>query len=70
MLGNHRHANTRPALIQTKTQPVLAAMSASVIARHISVLRCYAGRIREGYRPHPRHFQALAELVGLLADTS
>ena len=31
-----------------KVQPVLAAMSASVIARHISVSRWYAGRIREG----------------------
>jgi hypothetical protein len=37
-----------------KVQPVLAAMSASAIARQISVSRWYAGRIREGYRPHPR----------------
>jgi hypothetical protein len=58
------------AFYSEKVQPVLAAMSASVIARHISVSRWYAGRIREGYRPHPRHFQAPAELVGLLADTS
>jgi CRISPR-associated endonuclease Cas1 len=48
-----------------KVQPVLAAISASVIARQISVSRWYAGRIREGYRPHPRHFQALAKLVGV-----
>jgi CRISPR-associated endonuclease Cas1 len=46
-----------------KVQPVLAAMSASVIARQISVSRWYAGRIREGYRPHKRHWQALAALV-------
>ena len=37
-----------------RVQPLLAAMSASAIARRISVSRCYAGRIREGYRPHPR----------------
>jgi len=48
----------------TKIQPLLAAMSASAIARHISVSRWYAGRIREGYRPHPRHWKSLAELVG------
>jgi len=48
-----------------KVQPVLAAMSASVIARQISVSRWYAGRIREGYRPHPRHWKALAELIGV-----
>jgi hypothetical protein len=47
-----------------KVQPVLAAMSASAIARQISVSRCYAGRIREGYRPHARHWEALAKLVG------
>src|SRR6266567_2332212 len=46
-------------------QPLLAAMSSSAIARQISVSRWYAGRIREGYRPHPRHWQALAELVGV-----
>jgi hypothetical protein len=45
-----------------KVQPVIAAMSASAIARQISVSRWYAGRIREGYRPHPRHWLRLAEL--------
>jgi hypothetical protein len=47
-----------------KVQPLLAAMSASAIARRISVSRWYAGRIREGrHRAHPRHWRALAELV-------
>jgi hypothetical protein len=46
-----------------KVQPRLAPMSASEIARKISVSRWYAGRIREGYRPHPRHWQTLAKLV-------
>jgi len=48
----------------TKIQPVLASMSASAIARTISVSRWYAGRIREGYRPHQRHWKALATLAG------
>jgi len=43
-----------------KVQPILAAMSACAIARQISVSRWYAGRILEGYRPRPRHWQALA----------
>jgi CRISPR-associated endonuclease Cas1 len=48
-----------------KVQPVLATVSASVIARRISVSRWYAGRIREGYRPHPRHWLPLAKLVSV-----
>jgi hypothetical protein len=51
-------------------QPLLAAMSSSAIARQISVSRWYAGRIREGYRPHPRHWKALAGLVGVSANES
>jgi CRISPR-associated endonuclease Cas1 len=66
-------ASNQPAwltetLYSERVQPVLASLSASVIARQISVSRWYAGRIREGYRPHPRHWQALAELVGVSAD--
>lgn len=53
------------AFYSERVHPVLATMSASVIARRISVSRWYAGRIREGYRPHPRHWQALADLVGV-----
>ena len=52
-------------LYAEKVQPLLAPMSASAIARQISVSRWYAGRIREGYRPHPRHWLALAQLVGV-----
>jgi hypothetical protein len=51
-----------------QVQPILAAMSASAIAREISVSRWYAGRVREGYRPHQRHWEALAKLVGVSAD--
>jgi hypothetical protein len=48
-----------------KIQPVLAKLSTSVIGSRIGVSRAYAGRIRDGYRPHPRHWQALAELVSV-----
>jgi CRISPR-associated endonuclease Cas1 len=48
-----------------QVQPHLASISVSEIVRQISVSRWYAGRIREGYRPHPRHWQALAKLVGV-----
>ncbi len=46
-------------------QPLLAGISTSAIRSRIGVSRWYAGRIREGYRPHPRHWLALAELVGV-----
>ncbi|MFY9559609.1 MAG: CRISPR-associated endonuclease Cas1 [Terriglobales bacterium] len=51
-----------------KIQPLLALMSSSAVAKQIGVSRWYAGRIREGYRPHQRHWQALAQLVGVSAD--
>ena len=44
-------------------QPLLARMSSLAIASRIGVSRWYAGKIRQGYRPHPRHWQALAALV-------
>jgi hypothetical protein len=50
-----------------KIQPLLAKMSPSAIARQIAVSRWYAGRIREGYRPHARHWKALAQLVTWLS---
>jgi len=46
-----------------KIQPLLTSLSASAIARQISVSRWYAGRIREGYRPHQRHWHALTRLL-------
>jgi CRISPR-associated endonuclease Cas1 len=51
-----------------KIHPALAQASATSIAKRIGVSRWYAGRIREGYRPHPRHWEALAELVGVFAN--
>ena len=53
-----------------KIQPLLASMSASTIARTISVSRWYAGRIREGYRPHPRRWRELAKLVGVASEST
>jgi CRISPR-associated endonuclease Cas1 len=47
-------------------QPLLADVSTAAIRTRIGVSHWYAGRIRQGYRPHPRHWQELAELVGIL----
>ncbi len=63
-------ASTQPAWITDQVyteeiQPQLSRVSTSTIASRIGVSRWYAGRIREGYRPHPRHWQALAQMVGL-----
>ena len=52
-----------------RIQPALARASVTAIAKSIGVSRWYAGRIREGYRPHPRHWQALAELGGVSLTT-
>lgn len=48
-----------------KVHPMLSKVSSSAIAARIGVSRWYAGRIRKGYRPHPRHWLALARMVGL-----
>ena len=62
--GSKQPAWLTDQLFSEKVQPLLAQASASAIAKRIGVSRWYAGRIREGYRPHPRHWQALAKLVG------
>jgi CRISPR-associated endonuclease Cas1 len=46
-----------------KIQPLLATTPTSAIRTAIKVSRWYAGRIREGYRPHRRHWEALARLA-------
>jgi hypothetical protein len=63
-------ASTQPGWLtdqvySEKIQPRLAHVSTSVIASRIGVSRWYAGRIRQGQRPHARHWQALAELAGV-----
>jgi hypothetical protein len=52
-----------PEVYSEKIQPLLAGVSNSAMASQIGVSCWYAGRIRQGYRPHPRHWQKLAELV-------
>jgi CRISPR-associated endonuclease Cas1 len=52
-------------LFSQQIQPLLANIPTSVIRSRIGVSRWYAGQIRRGYRPHPRHWQALAGLVGI-----
>jgi CRISPR-associated endonuclease Cas1 len=54
-----------PELFSQKIQPSLSNVPTSVIRSRIGVSRWYASRIRQGYRPHPRHWQALADLVGI-----
>jgi hypothetical protein len=66
-------ASSQPAwltaeLYAEKIQPLLLGISTSVIASRIEVSRWYAGRIRRGYRPHPCHWQALAEMVGWVSN--
>jgi CRISPR-associated endonuclease Cas1 len=63
-------ASTQPAWLTTEVfaqqiQPLLARTPTSVIRSVIGVSRWYAGKIRRGYRPHPRHWQVLAELAGV-----
>jgi hypothetical protein len=65
--------STQPAWLSSEVfvsqiQPLLAGVSTSAIRSRIGVSRWYSGRIREGYRPHPRHWLALAQLVGVLGS--
>jgi CRISPR-associated endonuclease Cas1 len=63
-------ASAQPAWLTSEVfsqqiQPLLANIPTAAIRSRIGVSRWYAGKIRQGYRPHPRHWQALAELVGV-----
>jgi len=64
-------ASRQPAWLTSEVfsqqiQPLLANIATSAIRSQLGISRWYAGKIRRGYRPHPRHWQALAELVGVL----
>jgi hypothetical protein len=66
-------ASSQPAwltseLFSQQIQPLLAGLSTAAIRSTIGVSRWYAGRIRQGYRPHPRHWQALARLAGVSVE--
>jgi CRISPR-associated endonuclease Cas1 len=52
-----------PELFSQKIQPLLCNVATSVIRSSIGVSRWYASRIRQGCRPHPRHWEALGKLV-------
>jgi hypothetical protein len=65
-------ASSQPAWLSAKVfseriQPLLARVSSSAIACRIGVSRWYAGCVRKGYRPHLRHWKALASLVNAVA---
>jgi len=79
--SERRHANARsswdksnqPAWLTSevfahKIQPLLADVSTAALRAQIGVSRWYAGRIRHGYRPHPRHWVGLAQLVGTISQ--
>jgi hypothetical protein len=51
-------------------QPLLATVSSSEIAKVLGVSRWYAGAIRKGHRPHPRHWLHLATLVGVFHSSA
>jgi CRISPR-associated endonuclease Cas1 len=48
-----------------RIQPLLASIPNAAIRSRINVSRWYAGQIRQGYRPHPRLWEALAGLTGV-----
>jgi len=52
-----------------RIQPRLAGVTISVISSALGVSNPYAADIRAGrHRPHPRHWQTLARLVGVSPD--
>jgi hypothetical protein len=54
---------------RTKIQPALAGISVPTIARAIDISEPYATDIRAGRRrPHPRHWRALAQMVGVRGE--
>ncbi len=48
----------------SKMKPKLVSQSSRGLARYLNVSRSYATQIRHGRIPHPRHWLALAKLVG------
>lgn len=53
-----------------KIQPALLSLRGSLIARRLKVSRAYGNDLRKGKRiSHPRHWKALAELVGLTTSS-
>lgn len=58
-----------PELFLGKIQPLLGSISMSAIRSALGVSKWYASKIRQGYRPHRRHWLALAELAQVKPST-
>jgi hypothetical protein len=71
-MGTHRgnQLGFTSELFSQRIQPLLASIPTSAIRSRIGVSRWYAGKIRQGYCPHPRHWLALAQLAGVSANAS
>jgi hypothetical protein len=74
-IAQHAWANTsQPAWLNeeiylSQIQPRLEGFSNKVIAEVLGVSMSYAADVRKGHRcPHPRHWKALAQVVGVLHD--
>jgi len=50
-------------LFTKKIQPLLVSVSMSAIRSCLGVSKWYASKIRQGYRPHPRHWKKLVDLT-------
>jgi hypothetical protein len=60
--------STDPAVMQwyaVELHPMLTPLPAADIARALAVSHSYSLQIKHGRVPHPRHFAALAKLVGV-----
>jgi len=57
-------------VFQQKIQPQLAKVPMSVIRSSIGVSKWCASKTRQGYRPHPRHWDTLARLAGISGGQS
>jgi hypothetical protein len=55
-----------PEVFFGKIQPLLSRISMSAIRSALGVSKWYASKIRKGNSPHPRHWQALARLAGVV----
>ena len=60
---------TREFFLQ-RIRPLLPEVSASKIRSTLTVSHFYANRIRKGYIPHPRHWEGLAGLLGIRAEST
>jgi CRISPR-associated protein Cas1 len=74
LLQHSWQASSQPAWLteefySEKIQPLLSQLSGTAIARALGVTCAYGRRICQGSRPHPRHWQALARLVGVSEST-